>query len=666
MIQGINVCNPVVVEKDYLMYAVDYAIKNKINHIQINGPIHNPEIGNIDGMTVYRKYSRFNTEKDMDFIERTKSAINEASKKASDNGVKMYVWHHELEVPITFKEAFPEILNSYGDVEVTHPIIKDFVENKLEDFFFEYPLIDGIVLTLHETRIPLLKLKNQKLDKIERVKYVTEILYKKCKELGKELIVRPFASIEEDYSMMTQAYEQISKDMIMMDKWTQFDWSLTLPHNRFFSKIKNNPLLVETDIFGEFFGKGKLPLMLKEHIKEKVEYCKKFNTCGYVSRIDRDGRHQFEDVNEVNIYIMLANMRDENVDEAIERFFKAKYPNAYKEMLSIMSKTEDILKKIIYLKSYYFSSQSEFPTLNHSKNHFYFEMMREDYAIESGEWFIPTNWNRGSIESVIAEKKEAVREADKLLREVYSLEYKIEAREYAKLLTKFKNLKYVSAIWLELTRVFVNYVKYFETLDLKYELELEQAIKRMRTLDRDAKAELSNDFYCDAFKDGKKRNLVESFIAELGENFEAEKKKTLKFRNEGYTDFVICGGAMEGHKLKKEVNFSDTYIRDGEIYRIPGSGRGNEWSVVNAHGWFSYELKVKPDCINKIRVTFGSSTDMLNVKVTIGDAEYLVNKAIDGKTEIEFEAKAEANENICIRFDKIAKDVPYIYDICVR
>ena len=106
------------------------------------------------------------------------------------------------------------------------------------DFFTAYPKMDGIILTLHETRIPLLKLKNQKLSKIDRVKYVTEILFNTCKSLGKELIVRPFASIEEDYEMMTKAYEQISSDMVIMDKWTQFDWSLTLPENRFFSKIK--------------------------------------------------------------------------------------------------------------------------------------------------------------------------------------------------------------------------------------------------------------------------------------------------------------------------------------------------------------------------------------------------------------------------------------------
>ena len=105
---------------------------------------------------------------------------------------------------------------------------------------------------------------------------------------GKELIVRPFASIAEDYEMMAKAYEEISKDLVVMDKWTQFDWSLCLPHNKFFEKIKNNPLIVETDIFGEYFGKGNLPMYLYDHIKEKYEYCPKYNPIGYCSILNKE------------------------------------------------------------------------------------------------------------------------------------------------------------------------------------------------------------------------------------------------------------------------------------------------------------------------------------------------------------------------------------------
>ena len=324
-INGISVCNPVNLDRDHLLRTAEYAIQHGVKHYQFIGPIHNPEVGNVDGMVFYRKYARFNDEKNADYVRFCMEVVNETCEKLSAAGVKTYMWHHELEVPEGFRDAYPEILNDYGDVEITHPLIRDFLENKLEDFFTAYPKMDGLILTLHETRIPLLKLKHQKLDKIERVKYVTGILYDTCRLLGKELVVRPFASIEEDYEMMTRAYEEISTDMVIMDKWTQFDWSLTLPVNAFFRKIQRNPLLVETDIFGEYFGLGILPIMLKDHIRKNFAYCETFEPQGYVSRIDRAGYHAFGDVNEVNYRIMEACLEDRDIDSAIDAFFSERY-----------------------------------------------------------------------------------------------------------------------------------------------------------------------------------------------------------------------------------------------------------------------------------------------------------------------------------------------------
>lgn len=247
-------------------------------------------------MTPYRKYSQFNGGKNQEYMNLCLEHLNIGCKKVSEAGIEMYMWHHELDLPDGFSEAYPEILNNDNDIEVTHPLVKDFLENRVKDFFAAYPYMDGIILTLHETKFPLLRLKNQKLDKMDRVKYVTQIT---CNRLGKELIVRPFASLEEDYEMMMEAYESISTDLLIMDKWTQFDWSLCLPHNKFYNKIKNNPLFVENDIFGDFFGKGRLPLMLRQHIIDKFAYCETFKPAGYVNRIDRGEQHPFGRANEM-------------------------------------------------------------------------------------------------------------------------------------------------------------------------------------------------------------------------------------------------------------------------------------------------------------------------------------------------------------------------------
>lgn len=671
IIRGISVCNPVDIERDYLIYTVDYAIEHNIDHMQFIGPIHNSVKGNIDGMTIYRKYSRFNSSKDIEFAEKTMKYVNEACDKAHKAGIKTYVWHHELEVPPDFIDVYPEVCNSYGDVEVTHPIIRDFLENKLQDFFSEYPLIDGIVLTLHETRIPLLKLKNQKLDKKDRVKYVTQILFDKCRELGKELIVRTFASIEEDYEMMLHAFEEISTDLLVMDKWTQFDWSLTAPHNQFFNKVKNNPLFIETDIFGEFFGKGRLPLMLKEHIKEKFHYCEGFMPAGYVSRIDRGVRHPFGEVNEVNINIMNACMNNDDVDDAIEAFFREKYPSASDEVMALMERTEHILKKIIYLKGYYFSELSAFPTLNHSKNHFYFEMMRDNYCIASKEWFVPKNWERGSIDSIIEEKESAAEEAAELFEKLEALKDKIAQSDYENLWMKFANLKYVAAIWLELTKCFINYTKYFETEDIKYKEVLIGTVEKLCALNSEGAALLGDKFYCmqlDRFDDADNcAKLVKEFAEEIIKTLEAEEKQVKELKLKGLVDFVVCGGATEAHKMQKEVNFSDTFLVEDKPCRIPGSRLGKEWSLINAHGWFSYLIKLVPNCENTIKVSAGSIGTSLDVKITVGNNEFEFYGKPTKNTEIIIKYVSKENENyVRIRFDRISSNTPCIYTIEVK
>ena len=666
---GISVCNPVDIEEEYLNYTVDYAIEKGYDHIQFIGPIHNMIKGNIDGMALYHKYSQFNDEKDTEYVELATRVINEACEKTSKAGIKTYVWHHELELPNGFKEAFPQTLNEYGDIEVSSPEVRDFLTYKIIDFFAQYPKIDGIILTLHETKVPLLRLKNQKLDKIERVKLVTEILYNTCKSLGKELIVRPFASVAEDYEMMTNAYEQISEDMKIMDKWTQFDWSLCLPNNAFYEKIKKNPLFVETDIFGEFFGKGRLPLMLKEHIVSKYSYCQQYKPVGYCSRIDRAGAHPFGSANEVNLDIMHACLTGADVEQAIDDFFVKQYGTVAKEVRELMEHTEDILKKIIYLKGYYFSELSIFPKLNHCKNHFYFEMMKEQFEIASEEWYIPKNWERGTIESVIQEKEEAVRLSEELYSRLQEIKTELSAEKYQRLHTQFLNLKLCAHIWKQLLFVFLYYTKYFETKEDCYEQKLRQALAELLHYDQIGKNELGEEFYC-AIGDSLSSmsvsfSHISSFVEEVQESFEAEKRTTLEFEKiNTLCDYVICGGATEGHKLKKEVNFSNTFLIEGKLCRIPGSSK--DWSTINGHGWFSYALKVKPGETNRICIDCGTDAPRFDLQITLGKEKTIIKEETTGNRVVEFSYRAaEEEDEVRIRFDRISEFTPFIYAIRV-
>lgn len=670
-LSGISVCNPTVLERDYLLRTADYAIEHGVEHYQFIGPIHNPEIGNVDGMVFYQKYTQFNDEKNADYVHFCLETVNEVCEKLSAAGIRTYMWHHELELPERFKDEYPQILNSTGDVEITHPLVKNFLENKLADFFAAYPRMDGLILTLHETRIPLLKLKNQKLSKVERVKYVTGILHDTCRALGKELIVRPFASIEEDYEMMTRAYEQISQEMVIMDKWTQFDWSLTLPVNAFFRKIKSNPLLVETDIFGEYFGLGILPIMLRKHILKNYAYCETFEPLGYVSRIDRAGYHAFGDVNEVNYHIMEACLNGSDVDAAIDAFFVGRYGEAGAAVRALMEDTEDIQRHIFNVQNYYFSEGSRFPSLNHCKNHFYFEMMKEEHHLVSGEWFIPIGWKRGELTALLAEKQQAVDDTTRLLSQLQGMKGKLSAADYEALLTKFTNLAYVARIWQALTEVFLHYTKYFELQEAEHETALEAALERLLRLEAEARSLLGGEFYVKKISANPRASYdtaaepIQAFVADVRQNFQLEKALYTKLSAQGLTDFVICGGVFEGHKIMKEVNFSDTYIKDDGICRIPGTYRGKAFSTVNAHGWFSYEVKVKPNAANTLVITAAGSEEHIDFDVAIGTESHQVRDTATGRKEYAFTFQAGSQDAVRVRIDRVSGYTPFIYELKV-
>lgn len=111
---------------------------------------------------------------------------------------------------------------------------------------------------------------------------------------------------------------------------------------------------------------------------------------------------------------------------------------------------------------------------------------------------------------------------------------------------------------------------------------------------------------------------VPLFVEEVQASFYKERKTTQDLKKENLTDFIVCGGGNEGHKIQKEVNFSDTYIFEDGVCRIPGTNRGKAWSTLNAHGWFSYEIKVKKNAENIIEIVAKGTNGQLNMIVEIG------------------------------------------------
>jgi hypothetical protein len=121
---------------------------------------------------------------------------------------------------------------------------------------------------------------------------------------------------------------------------------------------------------------------------------------------------------------------------------------------------------------------------------------------------------------------------------------------------------------------------------------------------------------------------------------------------------------MEGHALQKEVNFSDTLIIDGRLCRIPGNKKGMLWSRINAHGWFSYEIAVRPNDSNCIVLDISGVEDVVDVSVTVGQEQFRLQGEGRQSYKIRYHEQL-GNNRVRIRIDKISGHTPCVHSIMV-
>ena len=198
---------------------------------------------------------------------------------------------------------------------------------------------------------------------------------------------------------------------------------------------------------------------------------------------------------------------------------------------------------------------------------------------------------------------------------------------------------------------------------------LHAALERLCTLDADASHDLGEDFYVWKLSHNPNASYhtakepVQSFVSDVRESFRLEKKRHAQLVCENLTDFIICGGGYEGHKIMKEVNFSDTYIKADGLCRIPGTYRGKAFSTVHSHGWFSCEVKVKPNATNTLIISAAGSDGHIDFDVTIGSDQREIRCIADGRRDFTFTFDADGQDTIRVRIDRVTGYTPFIYEI---
>jgi outer membrane protein assembly factor BamB len=339
----------------YLRKMIPLAAKEGINHIQLCHKI---------GMQL------------SEFLEPQRNRdVRELIDLAHEHGIKIYVWTHELdEVPSKFikggrreharqfivlpdsKGQGQETFVQGGKVAAYGDDFWDFMSNRYETLLDALPDLDGVVVTLTETNVPIDddNLVTSPLTPTERFVKMSQQIYDVLKPRGKELILRTFTWIKEDFEWMPAAFTQLPEDIIIMSKVNWGDWYQHYPSNPFIGAVAPHRQIIEYDLVGQYHGDTHTPWVCADFLQQEMQYGISKKAAGVIARVDWGG-HAYDSGNEFNAvaYAKLAHDPFLDLDNLWEKWASNKYsPQASPYVISALKRSNDIANLIFFTKSF--------------------------------------------------------------------------------------------------------------------------------------------------------------------------------------------------------------------------------------------------------------------------------------------------------------------------
>ena len=316
----------------------------------------------------YREWGFERRKWEYDFARRKRNAVAKASELVHGQGMKFFIWRHELSMhPEHIRKLNPALLNYvYGggakagkwgestvDVEFGFfdPRKEDlwkYVTWRFEHLFELFPDLDGIFLTcLTETKLPLWNLAGH-LTKTEVLARLLDKAVSVCRRHGKQLIVRNWGAYRDPHHpqghVLLDALDSLGApdDVLIMEKSIEPDFALGYPPNRgLAASAKRRRTLVELELAGETEGGSTVPVCVPHEVQTAIRYALDCGCAGFVARVDswadtiqwRKTHTTLGNQNEINLYSCLRLISDPEapvdslwLDWATERFGDATAP----------------------------------------------------------------------------------------------------------------------------------------------------------------------------------------------------------------------------------------------------------------------------------------------------------------------------------------------------
>ena len=305
--------------------------------------------------------------------------LHEAKKR----NLEIYIENKEINYLDCMDELYP-FLRKNGAVCPSEPFLLEYVNFKYRELFATFPDIAGIITSTATGESKTSFASNrcncelcQKKKASDWHKDVIMAMYEPIHAAGKKLIIRDFVFDSTAHKDISEAMDQLPKDIIFSLKNTPHDYYPTFPHNPRIGKMPGRQQWIEYDTMGQYYGQGIGVSIMAEDIRYRFRFAKENGVSGLLVRTDWegiDGHAVFETPNLLNLFLVAQTNRDLNApaEEAYDRWlcYRKFYADnisiperrqAIQQVMNVYGNTFEILRRTAYVHDCVFTDSSEFP-----------------------------------------------------------------------------------------------------------------------------------------------------------------------------------------------------------------------------------------------------------------------------------------------------------------
>ncbi len=543
-----------------------------------------------------------------DYLEPKRNRdIKELIALAHQHGIKAHVWTHEL-------DHVPQNLMKGAKVAAHGPEFWQWMTGRYQKLLKALPEVDGIVITLTETKVPIDddNLVISPLSPTERFRKMAQTIYDVLHPLNKQLILRTFTWIVEDYDWMLDAFRELPEDIIIMSKVNWGDWFQHYPSNPFIGKVAPHRQIVEFDLVGQYHGDTMVPWVYADYIQQQMQYDLSQNAEGVIARVDWSG-HAYGTANEFNAVAFNALAKDPflNLDQLWQQWAKENYgADAAPYVISALKRSNKYTNLAFFTLGFKVLQMSG--TMNSLSYMDGTRIMHSLFCRDvQARWkpeLIPTAEKllqptmRTMWES-IAEKEKAVEIADSCLKDLKRAQRYLTGSDFTYLTTLFQRAKLLARSWRWINEAYFRYL-FLGQGDITQKDPLSMALDRVTDLAEEVEHCFGNRIYYlqpDRMLDfvSDIRLLTNPPVKWFGKTNIESGRVPLPFdiNNNGHREIIVNGRDNRIHAFKpdgKEIwgyntfglrvrylNISDPVSRDVD-------GDGSEELLVGAADGFLY------------------------------------------------------------------------------